>query len=180
MEFNKFNWILASMLGLVLFASCSSADSPEITQEITSVLPSVPPIQPTDTVGVPGDQASVLEVGVSGETGSYRFSVRVSSPDEGCNQYADWWEVISQDGDLIYRRILLHSHVDEQPFTRSGGPVPIDEDTIVLVRAHMNTTGYGRVAMKGSPLEGFNAVEINPDFAAQLSEEAPLPEGCDF
>ena len=180
MKFDRLNWIMASMLGLLLITSCSSTDSIGITQEITSVLPSATPVQATETVGVPSDQASVLEVGVSGEPGAYSFSVKISSPDEGCNHYADWWEVISQDGDLIYRRILLHSHVDEQPFTRSGRPIPIDEDTVVLVRAHMNTTGYGSVVMKGSPLDGFNAVEISPDFAAQLSEEAPLPEGCDF
>jgi hypothetical protein len=80
----------------------------------------------------------------------------------------------------MYRRILLHSHVDEQPFTRSGGPVSIEADTIVLVRAHMQPGGYGGLAMKGSLEQGFEQVELSPDFAANLLQTSPLPQGCNF
>ena len=80
--------------------------------------------------------ADVIGVQVSGAPGAYQFNVTIKSPDTGCQQYADWWEVVSEDGRLLYRRVLLHSHVDEQPFTRSGGPVPIQADTVVWVRAH--------------------------------------------
>jgi hypothetical protein len=125
-------------------------------------------------------QAKVLSVGVMGEPGAYRFAVQVSSPDEGCNQYADWWEVISLEGDLVYRRVLLHSHVGEQPFTRSGGPIAINPQTEVFVRAHMNTSGYGSQAMKGSLEKGFTPVKLSPDFAQELSEQPPLPEDCAF
>jgi hypothetical protein len=125
-------------------------------------------------------QADVVSVSVSGEPGAYSFSVTVSSSDKGCDQYADWWEVISQDGELIYRRILLHSHVNEQPFTRSGGPVPIETDTIVVVRAHMHQAGYGSLGMKGSPKQGFEQIELKYDFAADLEQTPPLPASCDF
>lgn len=124
--------------------------------------------------------ADVTTVQASGQSGAYRFSVGIRSPDKGCSQYADWWEVVSTDGKLLYRRVLLHSHVSEQPFTRSGGPVPIQPDTVVWVRAHMNTGGYGGVALKGSVNAGFTASEMPAGFAAKLAAQPPLPDGCAF
>lgn len=125
-------------------------------------------------------QADVIAVQASGQPGAYQFNVTVRSPDLGCKQYADWWEVVSEDGKLLYRRVLLHSHVDEQPFTRSGGPVPVKPDTVVWVRAHMNTGGYGGSALKGSVKTGFKPAAPALGFATGLSKQAPLPDGCDF
>jgi len=122
----------------------------------------------------------VLSVNVTGERNAYQFAVEVSSPDTGCDQYADWWEVLSVEGRLLYRRVLLHSHVDEQPFTRSGGPIPIEQDTLVFVRAHMNTAGYGGQVLKGSITIGFESVEVDEGFAADVESMPPLPEGCAF
>lgn len=123
--------------------------------------------------------AEVTGVAASGLPGAYTFNVTIKSPDTGCQQFADWWEVVSEDGRLLYRRVLLHSHVDEQPFTRSGGPVPIRPETIVWVRAHMNSTGYGSVAFKGSVKGGFARAEVPVNFATGLAKQPPLPEGCD-
>lgn len=125
-------------------------------------------------------QAEVISVQVSGEPGTYKFTVGIRSPDTGCEQYTDWWEVVSEDGKLLYRRVLLHSHADEQPFTRSGGPVPIQSVSVVWVRAHMNTSGYGGKAYKGSVKSGFAAADPGKDFAANLAYQPPLPNGCDF
>lgn len=125
-------------------------------------------------------RADVTAVRVRGEPGAYEFEVEIKSSDAGCAQYADWWEVIDTDGKLRYRRVLDHSHVDEQPFRRSGGPVPIAPDTEVWVRAHMNTTGYGGTAFKGSPAAGFQRAELAPRFAANLARQSPLPDGCAF
>ncbi len=124
--------------------------------------------------------ANVLTVNVTGDPNAYQFGVEISSPDTGCDQYADWWEVLSEDGQLLYRRILLHSHVDEQPFTRSGGPVPITSNTVVYVRAHMNTGGYGGSVLKGTVGGGFDVIALASDFAADVESQGPLPEGCDF
>ncbi len=124
--------------------------------------------------------ADVISVQVSGSEGAYQFSVQVSSPDTGCDQYADWWEVLTEDGELVYRRVLLHSHVGEQPFTRSGGPADIQAETVVWVRAHMNTGGYGGQALKGSVQTGFEPAELSPEFAADLADQPPLPEDCAF
>jgi hypothetical protein len=203
-------WFFASLLGILSLGACSPAASevplkaPTIverpdpthtilrpTEEVTVDAADTPvtlteavDLDPTNTPEVkntiPASQADVVSVSMSGESGAYNFSVTISSPDEGCSQYADWWEIVSQDGELIYRRILLHSHVDEQPFTRSGGPVSIEVDTIVLVRAHMHPGGYGGTALKGSLEQGFEQVELSADFAADLVETLPLPEGCNF
>lgn len=126
-------------------------------------------------------RADVVALAASGSAGAYNVAVTLRSPDTGCNQYADWWEVITPDGALLYRRILAHSHVDEQPFTRSGGPVDVQSTTRVIVRAHMNDAGYGGVAFSGSVEAGFAAdPSITAELAPQLVEESPLPNGCAF
>ncbi len=112
--------------------------------------------------------ANVTAVSVKGDANNYQFSVTITSPDRGCDQYADCWEVISLEGELIYRRILLHSHVNEQPFTRSGGPVLISADEVVWIRAHMNTEGYGGKAYRGSVIDGFIQTEMSDGFAEDL------------
>jgi len=124
--------------------------------------------------------AQVTSVMVTGADGGYTFNVTISSPDLGCQQYANWWEVIDLDGNLLYRRILAHSHVDEQPFTRSGGPVTISENTEVYIRAHMNTTSYGSKVFKGSVADGFTSDNLDVEFAKGLEEVAPLPANCAF
>lgn len=199
-------WIVSCLFGFLLLVGCSSAvpetqqQSPtfehqfeptntvQLVPEEAAVNPTIMPATPAresmpEPTNTPDDQstlAEVLSVSVNGEPGDYSFSVRISSPDEGCSQYADWWEVISPDGELIYRRVLLHSHVDEQPFTRSGGPVSINTDEVVIVRAHMNTNGYGSLVMQGSPEQGFELIELSPGFAVGLSEQPPLPGDCGF
>ncbi|MGD1896535.1 MAG: hypothetical protein ACFB16_06225 [Phormidesmis sp.] len=110
----------------------------------------------------------------------YTFSVTIKSPDTGCDQYANWWEVITEDGNLLYRRILAHSHVEEQPFTRSGGPVEIEPDEVVIVRSRMYPTGYQSQAMQGSFSNGFETTTLPTDFAIELTETEPLPTDCNF
>jgi len=154
-------------------SGCTAAPQKTVTpKEVEHVLAD----QPTE--GFP--LADVLSVQVSGDAGAYMLSVEISSPDTGCEQYADWWEVIDEDGYLIYRRILAHSHVGEQPFTRSGGPVPIEAETVVWIRAHMNPGGYGSSVLQGSVQNGFFPAVLSPDFAADLEESPPLPESCAF
>ena len=165
----------------LVFCACSDASSPSASPAAVE-----PQQEPPDEAG--GDLelaerdtsvAAVVAVEVRGEAGDYVFTVTVSSPDTGCDRYADWWEVIDLEGGLIYRRVLLHSHVTEQPFSRSGGPVAIAEDAVVWVRAHMNPGGYGGAAFQGS-VGGFAAGDLDPTFADAVSEQPPLPDGCDF
>ncbi len=134
-----------------------------------------------NTMSVDGNtEASVTEVTVSGSDGSYSFAVTISSPDTGCEQYADWWEVVSEEGELLHRRILAHSHVNEQPFTRSGSALDIAENQLVVIRMHMNNTGYSSQGMKGTIEDGFSSFSISEDFGQDLEEVEPLPSGCAF
>lgn len=149
---------------------------------------SVPSTEPTVVESVPTSAmdanelpvANVVSVAVSGEPGNYTFAVTLSSADTGCDQYADWWEVADlETGSLIYRRILAHSHVDEQPFTRSGGPVSIEPDQSIIIRGHMGgvQSRYGGKALDGTVSSGFQPVE---DSLASLESVEPLPKGCAF
>ena len=141
-------------------------------------------------VGVTTTQKAILEdkalaadirvINVSGGATNYVFAVEIESPDTGCDQYADWWEVLNEKGELLYRRILLHSHVDEQPFTRSGGPVVVGASDVLIVRAHLHPDGYGGVAFKGSVEQGFREYVLNPDFADEVEMLDPQPDGCAF
>jgi hypothetical protein len=123
-------------------------------------------------------QANVTAVTTKGKTNAYHFSVTLNSDETGCEQYTDWWEVLNEKGDLLYRRILLHSHPNQQPFTRSGGYVKIKKDDIVYVRAHMNKLGYVGDIFKGSVENGFEKVEKAPDFNESIETQDPLPSGC--
>jgi len=125
-------------------------------------------------------KADVVDVRTGGAAGGFQFMVTVASPDTGCRQYADWWEVVGEDGTLLYRRVLLHSHVGEQPFSRYGGPVPVGADTVVWVRAHMHPGGYGGKVMRGSVNGGFRPDTPLAEFGAGLEKLAPQPENCAF
>jgi hypothetical protein len=145
--------------------------------------------QPSDTTAVPpttpsgAPAANVSAVSASGDPGGYTFAVSIRSDETGCDRYADWWEVLDPAGNLLYRRILDHSHPDEQPFTRTGGPVPALPDDVVIVRAHLHDvgehSGFG-AGMQGSVAGGFAAAELPADFAAALETAEPLPAECLF
>ena len=137
---------------------------------------------PTEAIAMTQNNstAEVLEVQTRGEANNYTFAVTVSSPDTGCDRYADWWEVITPEGELLYRRVLLHSHVDEQPFERSGSPVKIQPQQQVIVRVHMSSDGYSPLARQGTVESGFAAVRLSEGFAKNLESVEPLPKNCAF
>ncbi|MGI9551354.1 MAG: hypothetical protein ACR2MT_09150 [Aurantibacter sp.] len=162
----SFHFLLLS----VVWFCCCSTDKEETNPNTTEIL-----MQQTIS-----GMAEVTDVVISGDENVYNFSVTIKSPDTGCNQYADWWEVLDLEGKLIYRRILAHSHVNEQPFTRFGGPVEISKNLEVYVRAHMNNTGYGSQVFKGSVANGFAAQDLDIEFAKALEKTPPLPATCDF
>ena len=80
---------------------------------------------------------------------AWRFDVTLRHDDTGWEHYADRWEVRLLDGTVLGRRVLLHPHVDEQPFTRSlaGGEIPADVDRVV-VHAHDKVHGWSPQAFE--------------------------------
>lgn len=85
------------------------------------------------------------------EENSWTFHVTVEHPDTGWEDYADGWDVVLPDGEVIkpdpaspFTRLLLHPHENEQPFTRSQRGVIIPEGvSTVRVRAHDLVDGFG-------------------------------------
>ena len=62
----------------------------------------------------------VIEAAVASPAGNaWRIDVTLSHPDTGWDHYANGWEVLAPDGTRLGLRVLVHPHVDEQPFTRS-------------------------------------------------------------
>jgi len=73
-----------------------------------------------------------------------QFEVSVKHADTGWKHYADRWEVLDAEGEILATRVLRHPHVREQPFTRrlSDVTLPTSLET-VRIRAHDSTHGYG-------------------------------------
>ncbi len=165
--------LLFKIVGILILTSACT--TPEQVED-----PSVNPTENEVPVTPLESFVEVTDVSVSGNANAYTFNVKLSSKDTGCDQYADWWEVLDENGMLIYRRVLGHSHVNEQPFTRSGGPVNIDADQIVWVRGHMNNSSFGHFVFKGSFDGGFAADSISVDFAKDVESQEPLPSDCAF
>ncbi len=133
------NWKICLVLGALGLAACAPqtpappADAPA-------------PQDPAPTY------ADVLFVRAVQQTdGTWTFSVTVQHPDTGWEHYADGWDVVLPDGTVLkpdpeapFTRLLVHPHVDEQPFTRSQSGIRIPADvTRVTVRAHDLVHGYG-------------------------------------
>lgn len=89
------------------------------------------------------DASVTLEASTGDET-FYRFSVTIRHDDEGWDHYADRFEILAPDGTVLGTRVLVHPHVDEQPFTRALGAVAVpDGVSEVTIRAHDSVHGDG-------------------------------------
>ncbi len=77
---------------------------------------------------------------------TWRFDVTLSHPDTGWEHYADGWRVLGPDGTELGLRVLLHPHVNEQPFTRSLSGVSIpDGVTQVQIQSRCIVDGWSNV-----------------------------------
>lgn len=88
--------------------------------------------------------SSVIENATARKSGdSWTFSVTLRHPDTGWEHYADGWQILSEDGESLGFRELLHPHVSEQPFTRSLSGVRLPKGTKrVAVAARCNVDGW--------------------------------------
>lgn len=174
---------VVAALAVVAFATalaCAGDDSPPPDGDGAAAQPVDGVVLNAEDTAVSESAADVVRVDVQGAPGAHTFAVTVASADTGCDAYADWWEVLTTDGTLLYRRTLAHSHVGEQPFLRSGGPVAVDAEQEVIVRAHMSTTGYGGIVLRGSVAGGFGPDRTAADFAAGVERVEPRPPPCAF
>ena len=82
-------------------------------------------------------ESSVTAVEVRAEgTGTYNFSVTLRHADTGWDHYANQWDILDENGELIGSRTLHHPHENEQPFTRSLSLVIPPQVTTVTIVAH--------------------------------------------
>ncbi|MCB9158621.1 MAG: hypothetical protein H6644_01985 [Caldilineaceae bacterium] len=104
-------------------------------------------LRSADVFARPAPEIRFVRARLSGDD-LWSFDVTLAYPDTGWNDYADGWHVATPAGEILGTRVLLHPHVNEQPFTRSLGNVviPADVDTVV-VRAHTLVAGYGPVTV---------------------------------
>jgi len=85
----------------------------------------------------------IVDVEASQSGGNWRFDVALRHADTGWDHYADGWEILAPDGSSLGMRVLVHPHVNEQPFTRSLGGVVIPEGlSEVIIRARDNVDGW--------------------------------------
>lgn len=90
-------------------------------------------------------EVEVVQVEIRCNDDTCNFNVTLRHEDEGWEHYADEWKVQTIDGKVLANRVLLHPHVDEQPFTRSRSslhvPLQIEE---VEVCARDNLHGWAK------------------------------------
>ncbi len=63
------------------------------------------------------DVVDLKIVALGGER--FRIAATLEHDDHGWDHYANAWDVLDQNGNLLGTRVLHHPHVGEQPFTRS-------------------------------------------------------------
>ncbi|WP_269582140.1 hypothetical protein [Roseibium sp. Sym1] len=91
---------------------------------------------------VQADTVDIVAATASHSGNSWTFSVTLKHGDTGWDHYADLWQVFSADGTMLGERVLLHPHVNEQPFTRSLSGVDIPADVSeVIIRARDSVHG---------------------------------------
>ena len=153
---------ITHLMTLFVFAFLSACStSPEAQPTNIATATAVPPptntmiIESTSPPSQPASSAANADVTfvrvVATGDNRYTFHVTVAHPDTGWEDYADGWDVLLPDGTVVkpsasspFTRLLVHPHVNEQPFTRSQSGIEISaEITQVTVRAHDLVDGFG-------------------------------------
>ncbi|MFV2038530.1 MAG: hypothetical protein ACC646_13155, partial [Paracoccaceae bacterium] len=96
------------------------------------------------TAGAAFAQPPVIDAVKADKIGAgWSFAATISHPEPGWEHYADGWEVLDMNGASLGLRVLVHPHVNEQPFTRSLSGVVIAPGTRqVQIRASDNVDGW--------------------------------------
>ena len=87
-------------------------------------------------------EVEIVSAKATGSASTWTFEVTLRHDDTGWDHYADLWQILTPDGELLGERVLLHPHVDEQPFTRSQSGITIPEGVSqVIIRARDTVHG---------------------------------------
>ena len=185
----------AAMITLfMLFGACTTPSNPLSTLPTPGAPDSEVAVQTPTVTSTPGPAlnrdtndatdekifADVTDVGVRCSDEKYSFSVTIRGPDTGCTQHPDRWEVLPGEGNLMFRLVLAHSHTEEQLFRSSDNAFEIEPGQPVIIRAHMNTSDYGGVAIRGTLEKGFEEIILESNFAADAESQGPFPDSCAF
>lgn len=74
----------------------------------------------------------------------YHFNVTLRHADTGWDHYANRWEILDMEGNILATRTLYHPHENEQPFTRSLTANVDDSHKQVIIRGHDSVHKYGK------------------------------------
>lgn len=99
----------------------------------------LPVLLPTPVSASPTEIVKVVFVRSGG---SWDVSVTLRHADTGWKHYANIWIVTDMDANGLGRRVLVHPHVNEQPFTRSDSITLPAGMTKVQVRAGDKPNGF--------------------------------------
>ena len=80
--------------------------------------------------------------------GMYQVSVTLEHADTGWDHYANRWDVLDQEGNVLGSRVLAHPHVNEQPFTRSLRVEIPDSVKVVTIVASDSVHGDNEETVK--------------------------------
>lgn len=132
---------LAVLTVTVAATACSSDDEPVAGEARPA---------PTHSAGALADDdadfPNILEVEPTydGVSGTWAFSVTVSSPYDTPDRYADGWRVVGPEGAVYGVHTLAHDHRNEQPFTRRQSNVEIPDDVDeVTIEGRDQANGFG-------------------------------------
>lgn len=91
----------------------------------------------------------VLDVQVEKMGMLWSIHVTLQHGDTGWDHYADAWEVLDANGNVLATRTLHHPHVEEQPFTRSLHSLVLPDGTREIgVRAHCSVANWSSQVTK--------------------------------
>ena len=113
-------------------ATPTTAVTPTTVATATTAAPDV--TTTAEASALDSDCAHVVDATIESGSGGFTIAVTVLSGDTGWEKYADAWQVIGPDGEVLGERILAHPHETEQPFTRSlsGVEIPRDVENVTI------------------------------------------------
>ena len=98
---------------------------------------------------VQAGEADVLKAEISAKgSGVYRIDVTARHEDAGWDHYANRWDILDLNGNVLGSRVLAHPHDNEQPFTRSLTVNLPEGISVVVIRAHDTVHGLGGVSFE--------------------------------